>query len=1612
MTPFSAVTISDGENDNVTVTVALDTATKGTFTAASLTASGFVSNNNGTYTLSARSPANAQAAIRQLVFSPAANRVTAGSTETTTFTITAADANSSPTNTTTTVIATSINDAPVLADTVLTMTGQNEDCGAPSGAVGTAISALAGGISDADASAAKGIAVIGADTANGTWWYSVNNGGSWSALGAVTTSNARLIASTNGRMYFQPNADWNGTISPAITLRAWDGTSGANGTLADPGAGGGTTAFSTASDTAALTITAVNDPPTLSTTTATPSFTEGGSAVSLFSGTAIGINSGDSGQAIKTLTLTVSNVADGTAGTAEVLVVDGSDVALNNGSTVASTTGNGFAVSVSRTGTTSTVTITKAGNFTTTQAQSLVDGLQYKNTSSDPSTGNTRVVTLTSVQDDGGTANGGIDTTILTAHSDVSLSGVNTAPTLTATATTPTYVEGNAAVSLFSGAAVSAVEAAQKIQQITLSVAGLADGANEILKVDGTDVVLTDATSVTSTANSFISTVSVTGGTATVTITKAGNFTGAQAQALVNGLTYRDTVSGIVVGTRTVTLTQIKDDGGTSPGVDTTTLSTASTVTVSPVNHVPTLSTTTSTPGFTEGGSAVSLFSGTAIGIGTNDNSAQSIKTLTFTVGNVTDGASEIITIDGQDVALTVGSTTTTANAFVIAVSGVGATKTVTVTKSGNYTTAQAQTLVDGLKYKNSSNDPTVANRVFTLTGVQDSGGTAGGGVDTATPTDHSDVSITAVNTQPTFTTTPGSSVSYTESQAAISLFSGTAASPVEAAQKIQQITLTVSGLADGASEILVVDGTDVTLTNATTGTSATNSIGYAVSVTGSTATVTLTKAGNLTGAQVNSLIDGLKYKDSGSNLTASNRTITLTGIQDDGGTSNGGVDSKTLTSAVSVSVLPLNHAPTLTATTSTPSFTEGGTAASLFSGSAVSLGGADVSPQTIQQIKFTISNVTDGANEIVTIDGTDVALTNATSVTSAGNSFISNVTLSGGTATVTITKAGNFTTAQAQSLVDGLTYKNTSNDPIAATRVVTLTQIKDDGGTGAGGTDSTTLTAHSDVTVNAVNNAPTLTATVTTPTVDHPSTFTAALFSGAAASVVEASQSINQITLTVSGLADGTAEKLKIDGSTVQLTNGTSGTSTGGNSIAYSVSVTGTTATVTLTKAGNMTGSVANALINGLQYENTNNNATVGNRVVTLTQIKDTGGTANGGTDTATVSLASTVTVAANDTPSISVPGGSNVTSDAVAQRTLTGVSIADNTNGTYTVTVSSSNAAGKVHLDGITGDVGANDSSTVTFHGTKAQVNTALGTLKYTAAGFGTDTVTVQVADDGTAYIGGAKSALATITMTETKTQPPPAPPPPPKADPAPVVVPTPIPPAAPSVPVVTIVRDSAAPSRDGGQPPPSAPVLTPQVSDRGTVAPVAVAAVNVVQAPAVITLTATGQLTAATSDGAFRVPVIAEAQRSAMGGEALVAVRPMAQVQETSAGFSFAVPSDTFAHTRPDAVVNLTAAQQDGQALPSWLAFNPKTGAFTGKPPAGFEGVVLVRVIARDQDGREAIATVRISVGEKSPPVPAPAKTGYHHRDKPVGKLAFTQQLKQASRHAALASLARWA
>src|SRR5262249_40367648 len=90
---------------------------------------------------------------------------------------------------------------------------------------------------------------------------STDSGNTWTAVGSVSGSSALLLRSTD-KLRFVPdalNAD-----SASVTFRAWDQSSSTYGTKVDVSTNGGTTAYSTATATSNITVTAVNDAPVLS----------------------------------------------------------------------------------------------------------------------------------------------------------------------------------------------------------------------------------------------------------------------------------------------------------------------------------------------------------------------------------------------------------------------------------------------------------------------------------------------------------------------------------------------------------------------------------------------------------------------------------------------------------------------------------------------------------------------------------------------------------------------------------------------------------------------------------------------------------------------------------------------------------------------------------------------------------------------------------------------------------------------------------------------------------------------------------------------------------------------------------------------------------------------------------------------------------------------------------------------------------------------------------------------------------------------------------------------------------------------------------------------------
>jgi T1SS-143 domain-containing protein len=128
--------------------------------------------------------------------------------------------------------------------------------------VATAVTALiASGsgpsnVTDVDGAASTGIAITGTGGVAGTWFYTTNGGTNWTAFPSVSTTNALLLAANSStEVRFVPtNANAAGTAT--LSFNAWDQTTGTNGgtvNLTTSGTGG-TTAFSTGSETASLSV--------------------------------------------------------------------------------------------------------------------------------------------------------------------------------------------------------------------------------------------------------------------------------------------------------------------------------------------------------------------------------------------------------------------------------------------------------------------------------------------------------------------------------------------------------------------------------------------------------------------------------------------------------------------------------------------------------------------------------------------------------------------------------------------------------------------------------------------------------------------------------------------------------------------------------------------------------------------------------------------------------------------------------------------------------------------------------------------------------------------------------------------------------------------------------------------------------------------------------------------------------------------------------------------------------------------------------------------------------------------------------------------------------------
>ncbi|MDG1536368.1 MAG: hypothetical protein P8Q45_04000, partial [Candidatus Thalassarchaeaceae archaeon] len=124
-----------------------------------------------------------------------------------------------------------------------------------------------------------------------------------------------------------------------------------------------------------ISVTEVNDEPTLAATGASGTFTEGGSNFALFSSAAATDSDSQTTQAYEEIVITITNVEDED----EYLVIDGSDCDITTAATcVASTTTNSGAAVVTMDSTTATVTWTKGAGISEALMETLINALAYK----------------------------------------------------------------------------------------------------------------------------------------------------------------------------------------------------------------------------------------------------------------------------------------------------------------------------------------------------------------------------------------------------------------------------------------------------------------------------------------------------------------------------------------------------------------------------------------------------------------------------------------------------------------------------------------------------------------------------------------------------------------------------------------------------------------------------------------------------------------------------------------------------------------------------------------------------------------------------------------------------------------------------------------------------------------------------------------------------------------------------------------------------------------------------------------------------------------------------------------------------------------------------------
>jgi len=821
------------------------------------------------------------------------------------------------------------------------------------------------------------------------------------------------------------------------------------------------------------------------------------------------------------------------------------------------------------------------------------------------------------IHDNGGTANGGVDTSVAQTFT-ITVNAVNDAPAVTRPAAVVATEDTQFAFSGGNTISVADVDGGSGSETLTLSVS---HGTLNLATTTGLTV----------------------SGNSTGTITADGTI--ANLNAALATLTYMPALNWNSGDTLTI---QINDNGNTGSGGPLSDTQ-QTTIAITAVNDAPVL---------TAGGT-----------LSYNENDPATPIDITVTVSDVDNAnlASATVQITGNYVnGEDVLSFTNTPN-----ITGSFNAATGTLTLTGSDTLANYQTALRAVKYFNTSDNPSVAQRTVTFIG--NDGTTPSAGVT-------STINITAVNDAPVVTA--GGTLGYTENQAATAI----------------DTTITITdadstNLTGATAQITAnyVNGQDIlSFTNTANITGSFNAL-----------TGTMTLSGSDTVANYQAALRAIKYNNTSENPSSATRTVTWQ--VNDGAAANNLSNQPTS----SITVTPVNDAPVLTAGC-TLGYTENDPATVLCNTITVS----DADNSSLTGATVIISGNWNGTQDLL-------SFTNTPNITGSFNAGSGVLTLS-----------GTDTVAAYQAALRTVKYQNTSDNPSPSSRIIDFA-VND--GTNASNNGSVT------VNITSVNDAPVLTAGGTLGYTEN-----------------QAPTAIDT-TVTITDVDSPT-----LTGATVQITANYEI----GNDILSFTNTPNITATFLPANAKIVltgTDTVANyqTALRNVMFNNTSENPSSATRTVTW-QVDDGGAVANlSNTPTSTITV-----TPVNDAPVVTAGGTLTYTEGDPASVIDNGVTVTDVDNTTAasaTVQITANYINGQDILSftntaNITGSFNAaTGTMTLTGADTLAAYQTALRSVKYnntsTSPSASPRTVTFIV-NDGTNNSAGATSTINVISVNTAPT------------------------------------------------------------------------------------------------------------------------------------------------------------------------------------------------------------------------------------------------------------------